>query len=102
LMPCSWPIFNQANWQIHQVSTKHYLFWIELHILAQQGDLIVALLDKTGGLTHWGNISTLPEEGSRLQTWISPCGSGVTQQPCGESQALHCLGETRSELKQSL
>jgi hypothetical protein len=31
--------------------------------------------------------------------WKCPCGGRVTQQHCGENQALHCFEETRSKLK---
>jgi hypothetical protein len=64
-------------------------------------------LYKTGGKIHGENISPLPrwwggsagEGGAELRAEKAQVGLEQLISPCGESQALHCLGETKSKLK---
>jgi hypothetical protein len=63
------------------------------HILEKP---IAPLPDKTGGQIHRGNIFHLPGgEGQNAKL----TGVGQLSSHCRESQALHCLEETKSKPK---
>jgi hypothetical protein len=63
------------------------------------GETIAPSMNKTGGQIHGGNISPLPGDEGQNAELKSSCGGGVTQQHCGERQALYCLGKTGNKLK---
>jgi hypothetical protein len=66
------------------------------------GEMITPTLAKIGVQIHRKNISPLLEGGADGGAEIARAGIEPLSSCCGESQALHCLGETGSKLKLSL
>jgi hypothetical protein len=101
-LPCSRPIFNWANLHTLQVSMPHYMFWMELHILAQLGSWLQPPVQNWWQNTQRGISPLLVGEGQNTGLKKHVWGWGNSAVLWGKQWIGLPWRETRTNLKLSV